>query len=101
MALVYENGRPYYYRNKRQNGTVVREYIASGHLAELAAEKDALKRAEQQAKRTAVAKEQTMFAAARTPLLDLTVEADLLIQAMLLDAGYHRQNRGPWRRKLK
>ena len=99
MALVYQNGRPYYYRNKRQNGKVVREYIASGHLAELAADQDARKRADQKAKRAAIAKVQSMFAAARTPLLDLTVEADLLIQAMLLDAGYHRQNRGPRRRK--
>ena len=101
MALEIRDGRPYYYRSKRQNGKVVRQYVASGQMAELLAEQDARKREQQQARRTAKEEERLAFATARTPLLDFTVEADLLIQAMLLDAGYHRQNRGPWRRKLK
>ena len=101
MALEIRDGRPYYYRSQRQNGKVVRQYVASGQMAELLAEQDARKREQQQARRTAMEKERLAFAAARTPLLTFTVGADLLFQATLLDAGYHRQNRGPWRRRMK
>ena len=80
---------------------MLRQYVACGEMAELLAEQDARKREQQQARRTAKEEERLAFAAARTPLLDLTVGADLLVQAMLLDAGYHRQNRGPWRRRMK
>lgn len=101
MALVYQNGRPYYYKNKRQNGKVVRQYVASGLLAEFAAEQDARRRDLQQARRAAAEEKRMAFVAARATLLDLLSEAELLINATLLDAGYHRQNRGPWRRRTK
>lgn len=101
MTLEYRNGRPYYYRNKRQHGRVVRHYVASGQMALLAADQDAQKRAEQVASRAVEEEKRLAFAAARTPLLDLTIQAETLTRAMLIGAGYHRQNRGPWRRRMK
>ena len=101
MALVYLNGRPYYYRNKRVDGKVVREYIASGHLAEIAAGQDARQREQRLARREAEVNRRRAYDSARVPLLDLAAQTETLTHALLIIAGYHRQNRGPWRRKLK
>ena len=99
MALEFRNGRPYYYRNRRQGRKVVRQYVASGHLALVAAEQDARQREQRRAREAAEEHRRSEYEAARGPLLDLVAEAETLSHAVLIDAGYHRQNRGPWRRK--
>lgn len=101
MTLEYRNGRPFYYRNKRQNGKVVRHYVGSGQMALLAAEQDAHRRQQQRARRSAEEEQRMAYIEARAPLLDIAAQVETLIRAMLIDAGYHRQNRGPWRRRMK
>ena len=99
MALEVRNGRPYYYRHKRKNGKVIREYVASGPLALQAAELDAREREQRRAKRAADEDKRMQYEAARIPLLDLIDRTATLADALLIDAGYHRQNRGRWRRR--
>ena len=99
MALEYRNGRPYYYRNKRENGTVIRQYIASGQMAEFAADSDAHQRAQRESRRAAEEQKQRAYVTAREQLFNVIAQAETLSSALLIDVGYHRQNRGPWRRR--
>ena len=101
MTLEYRNGRPVYYRNKRQNGKVVRHYVASGPMALLAAEQDAHRRAQQLARRAAEEEQRMAYIEAREKLHNTSAQVETLTRALLIDAGYHRQNRGPWRRRMK
>jgi hypothetical protein len=94
-----ERGGRYYTRSKRVNGRVRREYVGTGALAEAIADLDGYDRlrrvAAQDATRAAFDELDELEAAvseydaAVTRILTLTLEA----------AGYHRHDRGEWRRK--
>ena len=98
MAWEARGSRRYYTRSKRVNGRVVREYIGTGAVAELAAAADALRRADQRAVMEARRAEEANWQAALAPLLALSRVADLLARAALLAGGYHRHAR-TWRKK--
>ena len=89
----------YYTRSKRANGRVVREYVGTGPVAELAAAADALRRADRRAAMEARRAEQASWRAALAPLMELSRVADLMARAALLAAGYHRHSRSSWRKK--
>ena len=89
----------YYTWSRKVNGRVVREYVGAGPLAEIAAERDRLERARradaagrERAERERLAREEAPVAA-----LDAAVTA--LTGAALVLAGYHRHDRGEWRRR--
>jgi hypothetical protein len=100
MAWETRNGQGRYYtRSRRVGGRVVREYLGTGEVAELAARMDAIDRAAQERdrarKRQAKATED-----ARDTELQAVCEAGLLwSRVALLAAGYHRHDRGEWRRR--
>jgi hypothetical protein len=98
MAWEARGRRRYYTRSKRVNGRVVREYVGTGAVAELAAAADALRRADRRAAAEARQAEQARWQAALAPLLELSRVADLLARAALLAGGYHRHAR-TWRKK--
>lgn len=66
-------GRWYYYRGRRDGGPVAKEHVGAGPAADLSA-----------------------LDTAPAPLDAL---ADAVARAALLAAGYHRPNRGPWRKR--
>ena len=78
-------GRLYYFRYRKVDGRVTRQYLGAGAVAELAAAADAVKRADRRA--------------ALTPLVELCRAADLMARATLLAAGYHRHSRSSWRKR--
>ena len=99
MAWEQRGNQAYYYRSVRSGGRVVKEYASGGFLGALAAEFDAEERAERDAKRRRLAAEQARWADLEQPARELDDLAELLTAAMLLVAGYHRHDRGEWRRR--
>ena len=85
-------GAAYYTRTRRENGRVIREYIGIGERARRAADEDEARRRQVDADRDAAR-------ALTEDVQTLSELAGLLAQAALLAAGYHRSNRGPWRKR--
>jgi hypothetical protein len=89
----------YYTRSRKVNGRVVREYIGGGLVGTLAARDD-----DERRQREAVARERfrgkpETVNAAEARHERLNTVADALMTAALLDAGYHRHDRGHWRKR--
>ena len=89
----------YYFRYRKIDGRVTRQYLGAGAVAELAAAADALRRADRRAAMEARRGEQARWREALAPLMALSRVADLLARAALLAAGYHRHSRCSWRRR--
>jgi len=92
-------GGLYYTRSKKIGNQVVREYVGTGPLAQLAAEMDALDRQRRQEEAEAWRVEREYTEALETPIEELCEATEVLAQAALLAAGYHRHNRGEWRKR--
>jgi hypothetical protein len=91
--------RGYYYRARKLQGRVVREYVGAGIVGELAAEVDALER-ERRADARAVEKAER----GRLDALDASVDEldtlpNRLVSAALQAAGFHKHKRGEWRKR--
>lgn len=89
----------YYYRKRKVEGRVVSEYVGTGlHAAQVA-----LRVVAAQRKRAATAAtdraEREQMAAHEAELDAFCVLTNALVQAALLDAGYHRHHRGEWRKQ--
>jgi hypothetical protein len=89
----------YYTRSRRAGGRIVRQYVGTGPVAELAAAADALRREGRRARAAALQAERARWEAARAALRRFAAGADLLTRAALLAAGYHQHDRGAWRRR--
>jgi hypothetical protein len=100
MAWETREGRGRYYtRSHRVNGRVVREYVGTGLVGELAAAQDAERRREQEDERAAWSdlKEDLHTVA---DLVDRCWEnVSALTTAVLVSAGFYRHHRGEWRRR--
>jgi hypothetical protein len=95
--MAWERG--YYYRVRRVNGRVVREYCGSGLFAQLAAEHDQDERLLRDLRRRAERWEREQMEALDAQVDAVNEVADLLAQAALLAAGYRQHDRGQWRHK--
>jgi hypothetical protein len=96
MGWETRKGRgAYYTRSRRVRGRVVRQYLGRGALAEVAAAANVLRRAQAAARRA----EQAHWDVATALLRQLCMATDLLTRATWTVAGYHRHDRGVWRRK--
>ncbi|VTR92763.1 Uncharacterized protein OS=Singulisphaera acidiphila (strain ATCC BAA-1392 / DSM 18658 / VKM B-2454 / MOB10) GN=Sinac_7637 PE=4 SV=1 [Gemmata massiliana] len=89
----------YYTRSRRVNGHVVREYIGGGRAGELVAQLDAIERDKRETERACAKIAQERVKTLDVLLAELNEQADLLIQAALLAAGFHQHKRGEWRKK--
>jgi hypothetical protein len=96
----WDKGR-YYTRSKKVNGRVVREYHGASPAAELAAQMDAINRAEREAERAAWQAEKAELEALDSGVRELDELAELLARAALLAAGYRQHKRGEWRKSRK
>jgi hypothetical protein len=91
--------RGYYYRTKRVNGRVVRQYVGAGRVAELAAELDAVEREKRRLDALDLRQQKADMAALDADLDTLCKLTDLAARAALLAAGYRRHHRGEWRKR--
>jgi hypothetical protein len=89
----------YYIRNTRIDGRVVSEYYGRGERADRAVAADAERRAERQARAADWKAKQSHLDVLDASLAELDEPADLLLRAALLAAGFHRHDRGEWRRR--
>jgi hypothetical protein len=96
--MGWDKGR-YYTRSRKVNGRVVREYIGTGRVAELAAELDALEREKRRRAARALRRERDELAALEADVRAASQAADLVARAALLAAGFHQHRRGEWRRR--
>lgn len=97
-----KHGRLVYYRvSKTIAGKVVKQYLGRGERAIAAAAVVAQAKMQCEADRQAVQEEQAQLAGPDGLALELITVADLLMNATLLAAGYHRLNYGIWRRKRR
>jgi hypothetical protein len=92
-------GQRYYYRSRRVGGRVVKEYHGDGLRALLAIEQDEAERAERAERRAVLADELARIVALETPLTAFCEAAEVLARSALLARGYHRHDRGEWRRR--
>jgi hypothetical protein len=72
--------------------------VGTGPAAELAAATDDLRRLQQRDAASERRQEETRYLEAATPLLELCHGTDILARAALVAAGFHRHDRGEWRR---
>jgi hypothetical protein len=89
----------YYTRSRWVNGRIVREYVGGGQRGEQAAAEDARRRAERRAEVDRVRDYRARHRSADGFLDALAADVDLLVEAVLIGAGFHRRNRGPWRKR--
>jgi hypothetical protein len=100
MAWESRGGRGRYYtRSVRRNGRVVREYVGSGSVGEAAAVADRETGAARDAAREAARAALNRLAQADAHVTALCDAAGTAARAHLLIAGYHRHDRGSWRRR--
>jgi hypothetical protein len=85
-------GRRYYFRARKVQGRVVKEYVGTGPEAERAAKVDAKARAERDADRDRVRKAAAKLAPAEAAIREMDEAMNVLSHAVLLSAGFHRVN---------
>src|SRR5262249_11380198 len=84
QSMGWERG--YYYRVRKVQGRVVREYVGTGRVAALVAQMDALERQERDAERAALRADRAELDALDGPVNELDDLADLVARAALLAA---------------
>jgi hypothetical protein len=89
----------YYTRSRKVNGRIIREYMGTGLVAELAAQQDAEARAQRLAERKRLQQEEARWASTAAPLTELSRLLDGLTAATLIAADYHQHHRGAWRKR--
>jgi hypothetical protein len=92
-------GGLYYTRSRRVGGRVVREYIGTGEVAELAAVLDARDRAHRESRAATWRIQYEQLARTEAALGELCELGEAVARANLLRAGYRRHHRGEWRRR--
>jgi hypothetical protein len=91
--------RGYYYRVRKVNGRVVREYIGAGKVAELVAQMDALERERRGLEALKQRQEKEELKGIDADLKAVNERIDLAARAALLAAGFHLHKRGEWRKR--
>jgi hypothetical protein len=89
----------YYYRACRVSGKVVKRYLGRGVHARHAAQEDERRRTERESEQRAILAEMARTQPIGSLMAELDVQSKLLLEGMMLAAGYHRTNYGPWRRQ--
>ena len=99
MGFEQRGNGTYYYTAERVGGHVVKTYVGTGRVAELAALLDAETRAERAQAAEAEQRAREELAAPDAALAPLYELADAATAAALVAAGCHRPKRGPWRKR--
>ena len=93
-----ERGTRYYTRSRRIGDRVLKEYVGTGPLAELAALQDKAQRLRREEEERAWKREREDLERLDGTAGELCELAELLTRAALLAAGYRQHHRGEWRK---
>lgn len=93
------NGTQFYTRSRREGGHVVREYVGSGEAAALIAGLDAWEREKREADREARRAEKQAEEDVLGQMRWYCAAVERVLRAELTAAGYHRHDRGQWRKR--
>jgi len=100
MAWESRRGKGRYYtRSRKVNGRVEREYIGSGPMAEFQSALDLMERWPRQEEAYARRVERDRMAELDRLVADYCERVESVACAELEAAGYHKHNRGEWRRR--
>ncbi|MFO0957425.1 MAG: hypothetical protein U0800_08145 [Isosphaeraceae bacterium] len=99
MGWEDRNGRLYYYEKERRGGRIVSIYRGSGPIATCSARLNELARERRSLRRSLDEGERAISDDAEAQLNRYAKAVDRLLGLALQSAGYHRPNRGPWRRR--
>jgi hypothetical protein len=94
-----ERGGLYYTRSRKEGGKVIREYVGGGLIGELAARMDAEERRLREEEKTGRREEHERLDALVASVEELCEAAEVIARAALIASGYHRHNRGEWRKR--
>ncbi len=94
-----ERGGRYYTRSRKVDGRVIREYVGTGLVGELAAGRDAAERRELAKPGAAIRAERKRLEPAESALAAFDAAAEALTRTALVTHGYHRHHRGAWRKR--
>jgi hypothetical protein len=95
----WDKGGRYYTRSKKVRGRVVREYVGTGRVAELAARMDELDRQQRRDDAREWREQKAELESLDDTLQELAELTDLLARAVLVAAGYRQHKRGEWRKR--
>jgi hypothetical protein len=98
MGWEPRGNKLYYFRYRKVDGRVTRQYLGAGAVGELAAAADLLRQGDRRAALEARRAEEASWRAGLAPLLELSRAIDVVVRAALLCGGYHRHAR-TWRKK--
>jgi len=96
--MGWEKGR-YYTRSRRESGRVVREYVGCGEFAQVIVRLDKDVSAHEAEKRLATRAEQGRVLSLESQLDELDKVCTLAMRVQLEAAGFHRHDRGEWRKR--
>lgn len=101
MAWETRKGRAYYYRSVRENGRVVKEYVGCAAWVGALAHLEARDREKADEERAQIRADLARWDALDRTLSGTIEEAKALVRLTLTAAGYHRHDRGAWRKKRR
>lgn len=99
MAWEHRGNGTYYYTAERVGGRVVKRYVGAGYSAQMIAELERLARQERETKAGVERAVRESLDELDALLSPLNAIADAAIAAAMVAAGYHRHNRGSWRKR--
>jgi hypothetical protein len=99
MAWERRSNGLYYYRSHREGRRVRKEYIGSGPTAILIAEMDRTIRADRATWKADQRERRRSIEAADESLAVIDQATDIALSNALIAAGFHRHNRGEWRKR--
>lgn len=99
MGWEQRNGRMYYYRKERVAGQVLSHYVGTGDIASLMATLDAEERSQQAEDRDAMREERRQWETVDRENAACFAQVEAVLRQTLESAGYHRHNRGEWRKR--
>lgn len=97
MAWENRKGRRYYYRSRKVRGRVVREYVGTGEVAEVAARLDAEAANVRVLRRIERLRTQTELEELDAMLEQIDCKVNAIVSVAMTLAGFH-WHRGEWRR---
>ena len=97
MGWEERRGRPYYYRSVREGKRVRKEYVGGEVLGQLVAQTDELERLQRKEEEASWKEERERLQRSAGFLHELEKAVQILTQAELLVAGFHKR-KGEWRR---